>query len=154
MSRSYYKTSARRDSVDTSGLVASYDRSDRNHANVAAWLSNSSPPRILSPFVAAELDYLILNKLGRVAELAVLEDLASGAYLLPHPDSADVQVAAGMLKQHEAIDLGLTDASIAVLSQRFGSVDVLTLDHRHFRAITTPSGMPFRLLPADGPDVT
>jgi predicted nucleic acid-binding protein len=45
--------------------------------------------------------------------------------------------------------LGLADASIIVLARRYGCHDILTLDERHFRAITGPGGRPFRILPRD-----
>ena len=47
------------------------------------------------------------------------------------------------------LGLGLADASIVVLAGRHQTVDVLTLDERHFRAISGPHDRPFRLLPAD-----
>jgi predicted nucleic acid-binding protein len=45
--------------------------------------------------------------------------------------------------------LGLTDASIVVLADRYGAKDILTLDERHFRAIRASDRRLFRLLPAD-----
>lgn len=36
-----------------------------------------------------------------------------------------------------------------VLAERHGIADVLTLDHRHFRALTWGGGKPFRVLPVD-----
>lgn len=41
--------------LDTSGLIAAYDRVDRFHRDVVRALENEEP-RILSPFVLAELD--------------------------------------------------------------------------------------------------
>ena len=45
--------------------------------------------------------------------------------------------------------LGLAGASVVVLANRHGTLDALTLDERHFRALRWPGGRPFRLLPAD-----
>jgi predicted nucleic acid-binding protein len=47
------------------------------------------------------------------------------------------------------LQLGLADASLVVLAERYRIVDILTLDERHFRAVSGPDGRPFRLLPAD-----
>ena len=47
------------------------------------------------------------------------------------------------------LNLGLADASIAVLAERYRCRSVLTLDQRHFRVILGPGGQPFRLLPFD-----
>jgi hypothetical protein len=44
--------------------------------------SASSPPLLLSPFVLAELDYLVMRHLARRAQAALLEEVARGAYQL------------------------------------------------------------------------
>ena len=48
------------------------------------------------------------------------------------------------------IGLGLTDASLVALADRYETLDVATYDHRHFRAVRSlDRGEPFRLLPTD-----
>ena len=61
-------------------------------------------------------------------------------------DAAD---ALDVLDRYPDLDLGLADASLVVLAERFGTRDVLTLDERHFRALRDGRGRSFRLLPAD-----
>jgi predicted nucleic acid-binding protein len=51
-------------------------------------------------------------------------------------------------RHHTEAATSLADASIVVLAERHRVRDVLTLDERHFRVLTT-GGKPFRLLPAD-----
>jgi hypothetical protein len=104
---------------------------------------------ILSPVVLAELDYLVSRKLGTEAELTLLNDVAVGAYTLAAFDTADVAVARGIAKRYRDLSVGIADASVVVLARRHGTEDVLTLDDRHFRAMTSTRGRPFRLLPAD-----
>jgi predicted nucleic acid-binding protein len=134
--------------VDTSGLLANYDLSDRQHAAVAGILAQPQR-RILSPFVLAELDYLVARLAGQAVELAVLQDVARGAYQLETFGSADVAAAKALIERHADLRLGLADASIAVLAERYRCQNVLTLDQRHFRAILGPGGRPFRILPYD-----
>jgi predicted nucleic acid-binding protein len=46
--------------------------------------------------------------------------------------------------------LGLADASLVALAQRLGTIEIATLDERHFRAVQPlAAGKAFRLLPAD-----
>ena len=46
--------------------------------------------------------------------------------------------------------LGLADASLVALAERLGTIDIATLDERHFRAVRPlAGGKAFRLLPAD-----
>jgi predicted nucleic acid-binding protein len=134
--------------LDTSGLLAAID--SRQHLHEAARRAVlAMEPRILSPFVLAELDYLLAARVGRSAALALLEEVARGAYRLEPFAASDVQAARAVLEMYADLDLGLADASIVVLAHRYGAHDILTLDERHFRAVVALDGEPFRLLPAD-----
>ena len=68
--------------VDTSGLLSALDSSQRFHQECASVLSEASPPLLLSPFVLAELDYLLMRHIGSRAQIALLEEIARGAYQL------------------------------------------------------------------------
>lgn len=136
--------------VDTSGLLAAIDASQRHHPAAAAAIRTSGEPRLLSPFVLAELDYLLVTRVSAAAERALLAEVANGAYQLEPFDQVDVERALAVLERYADLDLGLADASLVVLAERHGARDILTLDERHFRAVVGPDGRPFRLLPADG----
>jgi predicted nucleic acid-binding protein len=69
--------------LDTSGLLAALDSAQRTHAEAARSLAAASGPLVLSPFVLAELDYLLAKRVGEQARLSVLEEVASGPYELP-----------------------------------------------------------------------
>jgi predicted nucleic acid-binding protein len=134
--------------LDTSGLLANYDRRDRHHAAVVPLLQRPQR-RILSPFVLAELDYLVAQIAGQAAELTVLDDVADGAYELAPLSAADIGVARALIARYADLQLGLADASIVVLANRYDCRDILTLDQRHFRVVSRADGQPFRLLPQD-----
>ncbi|MBI2755603.1 MAG: PIN domain-containing protein [Chloroflexi bacterium] len=137
--------------VDTSGILAAVDPRQAHHAAAARTLLHPQR-RILSPFVLAELDYLVSTHAGQTEELKLLDDLRRGAYELAPFDAADVAAAAGIIRQYADLQLGIADASIIVLADRYSCQSVLTLDQRHFRAVTSTRGLPFRLLPADDTD--
>jgi hypothetical protein len=103
---------------------------------------------LLSPFVLAELDYLIASRVGQSARASLLEEVKRGAYLLETMTSADVASAHTIIKRYADLEISLADASIVVLAERHRVRDVLTLDQRHFR-ILTADDEPLRLLPAD-----
>jgi predicted nucleic acid-binding protein len=134
--------------LDTSGLVANYNRRDRYHT-AAARILERPQQRVLSPFVLAELDYLLGELAGQEAELLALDDVARGAYQLEVFGAEDVAAAVRVISQYADLRLGLADASIIVLAARYRCLDVLTLDQRHFRAVRGPGGAAFRLLPLD-----
>jgi predicted nucleic acid-binding protein len=136
--------------LDTSGLLAAIDGSQRQHAEAAAAIRASSGPLLLSPFVLAELDYLLRTRVSQEAAVALLDQVAAGAYRLEPMAADDIARAAEIVLQYRDLQLGLADASLVVLAERHHTHDVLTLDERHFRAIAGPVGRPFRILPADG----
>jgi uncharacterized protein len=135
--------------LDTSGLLAALDASQRHHKAAARALLDGAGPRILSPFVLAELDYLLSTKVSAGAALSLLDEVARGVYSIAPFDSDDVSAARQVLTRYADQDLGLADASIVVLSERHGTSDVLTLDERHFRTLRSRQGRRFRILPAD-----
>jgi predicted nucleic acid-binding protein len=135
--------------LDTSGLLAALDASEERHHAASAALLRAGEPRILSPFVLAELDYLLTRHVSARVARTFLAEVANGAYDLAPFGGDDVARAVEVLERYADLDLGLADASIVVLAERHRTSDVLTLDERHFRAVSGPHGRPFRLLPAD-----
>lgn len=135
--------------LDTSGLLAAIDASQRSHDSALAALRAAPPPWVLSPFVLAELDYLLATRVGQAAERALLAEVGRGVYRMEAFEANDVAAAERVIGRYQALELGLADASLVVLAHRYGIRDVLTLDQRHFRVLRGPGGRPFRLLPAD-----
>ncbi len=137
--------------LDTSGLLSALDASEPRHRASVAALKTAGSPRLLSPFVLAELDYLLATRVSTRVARSLLSEVAGGAYQLEAFTSDDIGRAAEILDRFADLDLGLADASIVVLSERHRVVDVLTLDERHFRALRGDADRPFRILPADDP---
>lgn len=108
-------------------------------------------PFLLSPFVLAELDYMLGTRHGQHAQLAMLDEVVGGAYELAGFSQTDVKGAAATVRQYADLNIGLAEASIVVLAHKHGLTDIVTFDVRHFRAMRGPGGRPFRLLPDDYP---
>ena len=106
-------------------------------------------PYLLSPFVLAEVDYLLATRVGREAQLDFLKEIERGAFQLIEFDSAAVAGAIEVIEAYQDLDIGLAEASIVVLAERFSVDEILTLDERHFRVLRSSRGKPFRLIPAD-----
>lgn len=134
--------------LDTSGLLAALDADQRHHRRAVASLTAASPPLLLSPFVLAELDYLIASRVGAAARASLLEEVERGAYLLEPMTGADVTAAHAIIRRYADLQISLADASVLILAKRHRVRDLLTLDERHFRVLTV-DGRPLRLLLAD-----
>jgi hypothetical protein len=134
---------------DTSGLLAAYAAGEAQQGNVLETLKGDPGPLVLSPFVLAELNYLVGQRAGVRPELDVLSDVASGVYQLADFSRSDVAAAARVVRRYADLHIGLTDASIVVLADRFQTTRLLTLDERHFRTVRPLRAEAFTILPAD-----
>jgi hypothetical protein len=132
---------------DTSGLYAYFDTNDPHHRAVSAAIEQDDGPFIVSPYVLAELDYFVAERRGVDAEIAALNELSSGAWDLPLFEAADVRAAQQLVARYRDQRVGLADASLMLLADRYKTDRVLTRDHRHFRVLRTTQGGAFTVLP-------
>jgi hypothetical protein len=133
--------------ADTSGLLALFNTTEPEHDVVARLVAGMADPLVVSPYVVAELDYLVASRVGVDAELAVLDELAGGAFELAQLDALDLARASSVIERHRDQSIGVADASIVVLADRLRTREILTLDHRHFDVLRPLSGGRFRLIP-------
>ncbi len=135
--------------LDTGGLYAALDANEALHGRAVAALASSSPPRLLSPFVLAELDYLIATRVGHEGQMALVDEIVRGAYQLEPFSTEDVGQARRIMERYADLRVGVADASVVVLAHRHRTLDLLCTDERHFRSLRGLGGRPFRLLPHD-----
>ena len=133
--------------LDTGAMFSYLVASDPHHEAVASIFATNSEGFVLSPFVITELDYFVMTRLGVRTELAFLADIASGAYELPVLSAADLIACAGVIDKYADQRVGVTDASLVVLAERYQTRRICTLDHRHFGVMRGTDGTPFELLP-------
>ena len=133
---------------DTSGLIAYFDASDKHCSEITAVMDADEGPFVVSPYVIAELDYLVATRRGLGAELSVLAELTGGAWELPSIDATDLEEIGHVIERYSDQQIGVTDASLVVLADRYRTNRLLTLDRRHFAVIRPLSGRQFDLLPA------
>jgi hypothetical protein len=134
--------------ADTSGLLALFNQREPAHEQVREAIAATDDLLVVSPYVVAEIDDLLATRLGTDAELTVLEELAGGAYELAQMDADDLGEAARVIRRYRDQDIGITDASLAVLARRYGTRSILTLDRRHFDVIRPLDGGRFKLIPS------
>ena len=133
--------------VDTSALLAYFDTDEPDHRAVATVLDNTDEPLVVSPYVVAELDYLVASRLGVTAELAVLAELAGGAWDLPAIDAEGIAKTRAVVDRYTDQRVGVADASNVILAARYRTQTIVTLDRRHFDVLRPLSGGRFIVLP-------
>jgi predicted nucleic acid-binding protein len=134
--------------LDTGGLYALLDASDRYHKAAVAAIDGYDGPLLLSPLILAETDYLVAKRLGRRTERMFLAEVTDKVYRLVGFDDEDMESATSLVNTYGDMNIGIADASVAVTAGRFRTVDLLSVDG-HFRAIVPLWGTAFRLLPLD-----
>jgi hypothetical protein len=133
--------------ADTSGLLALFNDREPAHEAVRAAVDAEPEPLVVSPYVVAEVDYLVATRLGADAELTVLAELGGGAYHLADLAAADLEAAAAVVSRDRDQEIGVTDASLVVLADRHRTRSILTLDHHHFDVVRPLSGGRFHVVP-------
>lgn len=133
--------------VDTSALLAYFDANEPAHRAVASVIDQAAEPLVISPYVVAELDYLLLTRHGTRVEQAVLDELSGGAWDLADFGPARLRAATAIVRAYRDVPIGVTDASLIVLAGEYRTDRVATLDRRHFSILRRPGGDPVQLLP-------
>ena len=108
--------------VDTSGFLAAQAPDQRHHEACAAILRDAAGPFVLSPFVVAELDYLVGKLLGVDGELRLLTEVVRKAYLHAPFQERDLEQARQLIDRYRELGIGLADASLVVLSRRYSTL--------------------------------
>lgn len=133
--------------ADTGAVVALLDADDRHHETLRLLYEEDPGAWVLPWAVLPEVDYLALNHLGLLVELAFLADVAEGVFAVEYGDERDLVRAHDIARKHRALKLGLVDTVVIAVAERLGAEAIATLDLRHFSALTI-RGNP-KLLPRD-----
>lgn len=133
--------------VDTSALLAYFDTSEPDHAAVKEDVEASTDLLIVSPYVVAELDYLVATRYGVQSKLAVLDELSGGAWQLAAFDADDLKQSRTVIAKYGDQAIGVADASNVVLANRYRTTTIVTLDRRHFEVLRPITGGRFTVLP-------
>lgn len=133
--------------VDTGPLVAIADKDDGNYQACLDLLATSAGPLITNELVVAEAGYLLTREIGPHAEIALIEMIRDTTLTVEPLTTTDWDRVAELLDRYQSLPLGVTDASIIAIAERFGSIHIATLDRRHFRIIRPAHCPAFILLP-------
>ena len=133
--------------VDTGAFIAYFNRSDPMHEAVASRLEGFSGQLVTTSAVVTEVMYFLSDvPHGPVSFSELL--LASGSRI-EQLTVADVVAAAELMNQYSDTPMDFADATLVLLGEKFGIVEILTLDRRGFTTYRMKKNKAFRLvLPA------
>nr|WP_232542322.1 PIN domain-containing protein [Nocardia bovistercoris] len=121
--------------VDANVLVAVMNRRDDRHEKMRAFLAGRSDDFVVTPYVVAEVTYLLQKYAGAHAEIQFMESVRDGLFREEFAP-ADTGRIIELMKQFAGFPLGAADASLIAVAERLGVNDIATAD-RHFSAIRT-----------------
>jgi predicted nucleic acid-binding protein len=130
--------------LDTSGILAVTNRSDRHHRLATAALQADSGPWMVPAGILGEVGYMLDTILGSRSLDAFLADVEAGVYLVEwRPD--DVQDIRQLVSRYASLPLGFSDACVITCAAMRTARRVLTLDRRGFQVVGRE--IPLELLP-------
>ena len=105
---------------------------------------DQSRTRYVPGLVLAELDYFLRDE--RSAMRRFMEDFRRGAFTYAPPAIDQLLRAMQIDERHQALGLGLVDASIVAVADDLDLTRIATRDVRHFTAVRLSNGRRFELV--------
>jgi predicted nucleic acid-binding protein len=131
--------------VDTGPLVALFDPSDAANGTCRAALAQLERRRLVTT-LAALTEATHLLSFSFKAQEALLAYVSAGAIEMADFVASDVSKAASHMLKYSDLPMDFADATLVVVAERLGTMDVFTLDGAF--AIYRLARKRFRILPA------
>ena len=93
--------------VDAGTLFAQADADDPEHEAVVALFEGERGPLVTSQLAVAEADHLTLSRLGVGVEIAFLDDLAAGTFVVDCLDRKELGLARDLAHRYRDLELSL-----------------------------------------------
>jgi predicted nucleic acid-binding protein len=129
--------------LDTGAIVALLDRSERHHRECASAIVEIQDPLLTCEAVVAEACYL-LRGIKKAAD-AVLENVETGAFLVPYRVSGKTATLRRLLRKYADVPMDFADACLVDMASDYQTGRILTLD-RDFHIYRWGKNRPFELL--------
>ena len=133
--------------LDTGPLYASLDRSDADHAACRALIERTNEALVIPAPVLVEVDYWIHARMHAGVLTALLDDIASGAYLVDELAGDEYARVREICDTYA--DVGFVDAAVLAIVERRREPKLATLDRRHFGILRPRHVDALRLVPFD-----
>jgi predicted nucleic acid-binding protein len=119
--------------LDTSALLALFNRADQHHEAAAAVLDCDPGPYLVPGGILAEVTYMLEARHGADKLDSFLEDLESGAFAL-HCGERDLARIRALVRRYQDLSLGFSDAAVIACAENHDG-QVLTFDRRDFDVV-------------------
>lgn len=131
--------------VDTGPLVAYLRLDDPAHAEVVSCLDRFTGQLITTSAVITEAMHFVAPGRGGARLLADFV-AAAGVATFDFSEPDQLAAAAGLMEKYADTPMDFADATLLLLAEASGTLDILTLDRRGFSTYRTRQGKPLRLV--------
>ena len=129
--------------VDSGPLVALFSSRDKHHARVAAFLVGFAGVMLTTWPVVTEVCHLI----SRENRVKFLQWAATGGIMVRDMGDDAVGAMLPLMQKYDDLPMDVADASLLLLAQQTGILDVLTIDVADFSVYRLPGGRQFNIFP-------
>lgn len=122
--------------ADTGAMLALLDADDQHHDAVREVYDDHHAAWVLPWAILPEVDYLVAQHLGAKAQQTWFDDLATQAFTIEWGREEDLERARKIAMRYRSLKMGLVDAVVMAMAERLRVDAIVTLDLRHFGAVT------------------
>lgn len=137
--------------VDTGPLVAAVNRRDARHTECRDLLGQRAGQLLVSPYVVAEVCWMVSSRISAGAEANIIDAVASGELQQIDLTAEDLRRTAELLHRyrdlHGGAGLSAADASTIAVAERLAIHEIATLDVTDFTVARPAHVDHFTLLP-------
>jgi len=131
--------------VDTGPLVAYLNRRDESHHEVAQSMRHFKGQLATTGAVISEVMYFVAEFVNGPASFANFL-LGSRIHIADYAQPAQVGAAAALMQRYTDTPMDFADATLVLLAEELGVIEIFTLDQRGFSTYRTAKGKTFRLV--------
>ncbi|MEA5513461.1 type II toxin-antitoxin system VapC family toxin [Nodularia sp. UHCC 0506] len=132
--------------ADTGFVVALLNRSDTMH-NIVTKIYIQQTEILLPQTVLAEIAYLVGKNAGVKTVVAFLQGLSASRFTLVALTDKDIMRVGEILNEYADSRIDFVDASVMAIAERYGIIQILTLDQRDFRLFRPKHCKNFDIIP-------
>ncbi|MDE3074423.1 MAG: PIN domain-containing protein [Chloroflexota bacterium] len=134
--------------LDTGPLYAALDRSDADHRACRQLIESATETLVIPAPVLMETDYWIHVRLHPGVLIALLDNIAAGAFAVEELRLSDYRRVRELCERYADADIGFVDAAVLAVTERLDEPKLATLDRRHFGILRPRHVDALQLLPA------
>jgi uncharacterized protein len=133
--------------IDTGVLLAAADSDDQDHHRCAQLLRDYHGQLAVPASVIVETSWQIERNLGPASEAGFLRLITTGEVEVIDLGLDDYRRCVELIETYADMGLGLVDASVITIAERFGITTIATLNRRDFTVVRPQHVEAFELIP-------